>query len=63
MIKQFYLTYQWTLTGTTNPGQRRSKSNGNEGVHDIPKISRTGASPSDAAEHHSHDAKNSGNQY
>ena len=35
-----------TQTGTTNSGQKRCGSNGNEGVLHTPQICRTGASPS-----------------
>ena len=36
-----------TLSSATTPGQSGPGSNGNEGVHHIPKNSRTGALPSD----------------
>ena len=36
-----------TLSGATTPGQSGPRSNGNEGVHHIPEISKAGASPSD----------------
>ena len=36
------------LTGTATLGQSEFGSNGNEEVFQIPKVSRNGASPSDA---------------
>ena len=36
-----------TLTGTSNPCQTRSGTNGNEGILSTPQFSRIGASPSD----------------
>ena len=43
----FYLTIDGTLTDTTTQGQSRPGSNGDEGVLNIPQISKTGTSPSD----------------
>ena len=39
--------FEWTLTGTSTPGQSGPGGNGNEEVLHIPKSSRTGTSPSD----------------
>ena len=36
----------WTETGTTTPGQRGHRRNGNEEVSNNPQISKTGVSPS-----------------
>ena len=44
-----------TLLGTTTPEQSGPRSNGNEGVLQIPQSSRTRASPSDAVESHIQD--------
>ena len=39
MLKQFYLTHRWTLTGTTTQGQSGTRSNGNErGTPHSPKL-------------------------
>ena len=46
-VKQFYLTIDSTLSGTTAPGQSGLGNNGNEGVLYIPQVSKAGASPSD----------------
>ena len=47
----FLIRSTWPINGAlnsiANPGQSGPGSNGNEGVHESPQISRTGASPSD----------------
>ena len=49
MIKLFYLTQRWTLTGIITPGQSGPGSNGSEVVFLIPHCYRTGVLPSDGS--------------
>ena len=44
MVSSSIWSIEGTLIGTTTLGQRRSGSNGNEGVLHIPQNSKTGAS-------------------
>ena len=48
MSNSFILPIDWTLSGTTTPGQGGPWSNGNEEVHRIPQNSKGGVSPTDS---------------
>ena len=40
MVKEFCLTYDWTITGATTPSESGTESNDYEGVLEIPQSSR-----------------------
>ena len=48
MFKKFYLTLDWTITGTTTPAQSGPGSNDNERVLHISQSFRMRASSSDS---------------